>query len=220
LAAPWQVVSPAVCFTAFVRKPFGGGGDGNEQLTAIAAALLLVLLAAEGATLLRISSLLTVHAFVGMLLIPVVAVKLASAGWRVLRYYLGGEEYVLRGPPQLVLRVLVAPVLVCSTVCLFGSGVALLALDQRHGAVVGLHKASFVVWLGATGVHVLTRRVPLSRALRRRLPGLALRLGVAGASLLAAALLATVTLPAADRLQDGVSAHMGVDARWAEAPER
>jgi hypothetical protein len=175
--------------------------------------LLVVLLAAEGATLLQISSLLTVHAFVGMLLIPVVAVKLGSAGWRMLRYYRGGEEYVLRGPPQLVLRLLVAPVLVSSTVCLFATGVALLALDQRRGAVVGLHKASFVVWLGAAGVHVLTRLAPLSRALRRRLPGLALRVGVAGASVVAGPLLATGTLPAADRLQDGVSAHVGVDER-------
>src|SRR5436190_14373573 len=93
---------------------FRGGGEGNEQLTALTATLLLVLLAVEGATLLRITSLLTVHAFVGMLLIPVVALKLASTGWRMLRYYLSGEEYVRRGPPHVVLRVLVAPIVVAS----------------------------------------------------------------------------------------------------------
>jgi hypothetical protein len=54
-------------------RRFSGGSDGNEQLTAIIATLLLVLLAIEGATLLNLQSLLTVHAFVGMLLIPVVA---------------------------------------------------------------------------------------------------------------------------------------------------
>jgi hypothetical protein len=189
-----------------------GGSNGNEQLTAIVATLLLVLLAAEGATILQIGSLLTVHAFIGMLLIPVVAVKFASTGWRMARYYLGAQEYVLRGPPHLVLRALVAPVLVASTVVLFGSGVALLALDERQGTIVGLHKASFVVWLGAMSLHVLTRLPRMLSGLGERAPGVALRLGLAGASLFAGAVLATATLPAADALQDGVSAHVGFDA--------
>jgi hypothetical protein len=187
------------------------GSDGNEQLTAIVATLLLVLLAAEGATLLQIGPLLTVHAFIGMLLVPVVAVKFASTGWRMLRYYLGAEEYVMRGPPHLVLRAVVAPVLVASTVVLFASGIALLGLDERHGTIVGLHKASFVVWFGAMSLHVLTRTPGLVRSLGRRRPGLALRVGLASASLLAGAVLAAATLPAAERLQDGVSAYVGVD---------
>jgi hypothetical protein len=122
-----------------------GGSAGNEQLTLAVAALLIVLLAVEGATILQIGSLLTIHAFIGMLLIPVVALKLASTGWRMLRYYQRSEEYVLRGPPHIALRMLVAPVLVLSTLFVFGTGVALLALDQRHGTLVGLHKASFLV---------------------------------------------------------------------------
>ena len=56
-----------------VKRLLAGGSTGNAQLTAAVAALLLVLLAIEGATLLQIRVLLTVHAFVGMLLIPVVA---------------------------------------------------------------------------------------------------------------------------------------------------
>ena len=76
-----------------------GGSAGNRQLTALVAAILVLLLAIEGATLLRLGSLLTVHAFVGMLLIPVVALKLASTGWRMLRYYLGADEYTRHGPP-------------------------------------------------------------------------------------------------------------------------
>ena len=91
-----------------LKRLFAGGSAGNRQLTALVAALLLLLLAIEGATLLRLGSLLTVHAFVGMLLIPIVALKLASTGWRMLRYYLGGEEYVQRGPPHVMLRVLIA----------------------------------------------------------------------------------------------------------------
>ena len=177
------------------------------------ATLLLVLLAVESATLLDLRRWLTVHAFMGMLLIPVVALKLASAGWRMVRYYLGREEYVRRGPPQVVLRTLVAPVVVASTIALFATGVALLALDRTHGPIVGLHKASFVVWLGALGVHVLTRLPRLWSAWLLRVPGLSLRLAAVAASLLAGFAVATLTLPAADQLQDGLSAHIGVDDR-------
>src|SRR5438270_12760936 len=98
-----------------LRRLFVGGSGGNEQLTALVALLLLVLLAVEGVTLLGNRSLLTLHAFVGLVLVPVVALKLASTGWRMLRYYLRGEEYLRRGPPHLALRVLVAPVMVAST---------------------------------------------------------------------------------------------------------
>ncbi|TML65688.1 MAG: hypothetical protein E6G22_01915 [Actinobacteria bacterium] len=195
------------------RRLFRGGSEANEQLTALVATLLVVLLAIEGATLLRITSLLTVHAFVGMLLIPVVALKLASTGWRMLRYYLRAEEYVRRGPPHVVLRMLVAPVVVASTVVVFATGVALLALDRTQGPIVGLHKASFVVWVVAVGLHVLTRAPTLLRALGRRVPGLALRASLVGSVLAAGLVLATLTLPAADHLQDTTSAHVGIDAR-------
>jgi hypothetical protein len=187
-----------------LKKLFSGGSDGNEQLTAIVGTLLLVVLAIEGATLLNLRSLLTVHAFIGMLLIPIVALKLGSTGWRMLRYYRRGDEYVRRGPPHVVLRVLVAPVMVASTL-------VLLALDETHGAIVGLHKASFVVWLGATSLHVLTRVVNLLPILRRRLAGTGLRLGLVGATLGAGLLLGALTLPAADHLQDNVSGSVGVD---------
>jgi hypothetical protein len=191
----------------------GGGSDGNEQLTAIVATLLLVLLAIEGSTLLNLQSLLTMHAFVGMLLIPVVALKVASTGWRTLRYYLRGEQYVRRGPPHVAVRVLVAPVTVISTVVLFATGVALLVLDQTEGALVALHKASFVVWLGAMSLHVLIRVPKLLPVLRLRLAGKALRLGLVGGSLATGLLLGMVTLPAADHLQDNLSGSVGVDAR-------
>jgi hypothetical protein len=188
-----------------------GGSAANEQLTAILAAVLVPLLVAEGATMLNVRGLLTVHAFVGMLLVPVVVVKLVSAGWRMSRYYAGGEEYVLRGPPQLLIRVVVAPVLVASTVVLFGTGIALLAFDQTEGTLVGLHKASFVVWVGAFGLHLLTRTAPLLGALRHRVPGGSLRVGVATMAIVAGVGLATLTLPAADHLQDNVSGHVGFD---------
>ena len=196
-----------------LKRLFRGGSEANEQLTAVVATILLVLLAAEGATILRIRSLLTVHAFVGMLLLPVVALKLASTGWRMLRYYLRAEAYVRRGPPHLVLRVLVAPVVVITTVLVFATGVALLALDQTQGTLVGLHKASFVVWLGATAVHVLAHLVELPRVIRARVPGLVLRYGLVAASVLAGAMVAVGTLPAADRLQDQATQFVGFDRR-------
>ena len=196
-----------------LKRLFAGGSAGNEQLTAAVAAVLVVLLAVEGATLLNVSSLLTVHAFVGMLLIPVIGLKLASTGWRMLRYYRRGEEYVRRGPPHLVLRMLVAPVVVVSTVFLFGTGVALLAVDQTQGTLVGLHKASFVVWLGATAIHVLAHLAELPRAARLRAPGLATRVLLVSASVACGAVVAVGTLPAADRLQDHATHFVGFDDR-------
>jgi hypothetical protein len=189
-----------------------GGSAANEQLTAIIAAVLLPLLVAEGATLLNIRALLTVHAFIGMLLVPVVALKLASAGWRMVRYYTGSEEYVLRGPPHLAIRLVVAPVLVASTVLLFATGVALLAVDETEGLLVGLHKASFVVWSGAVGVHFLTRIGLVWRALTRRVPALTFRMAAATLSVVAGVAVATATLPAIDHLQDDVSGHVGFDS--------
>jgi hypothetical protein len=177
------------------------------------AAVLLLLLAIETATLLQLRLLLSVHAFVGMLLIPVVALKLGSSGWRMLRYYLRGEEYVRRGPPQVMLRVLIAPVLVLSTLVLFATGVALLALGQTDGTVVGLHKASFIVWIGAAGFHVLAHALKLPGVLQARIPGIALRFALVTAAVLGGALLAIATLPAADRLQDRATSHVGFDDR-------
>ena len=119
------------------RRLFSGGSQGNEHLTAVVAAALLLLLFVEGATLLNMRSLLTVHVLVGLLLIPIVALKLGSTGWRMLRYYLGSQEYVERGPPNVVLRTVVAPVVVLSTLVLFATGTALVALGETEGTSSG-----------------------------------------------------------------------------------
>lgn len=190
-------------------KPNPGG---NEQLTALAGVLLIVFLAVEGATLLNLRALLTVHAFVGMFLLPIVALKLGSTGWRMARYYLGKEEYVRRGPPAFPLRVVVAPVVVASTLVLFGTGIYLLAVNETQGTAVGLHKASFVVWFVATSIHVLARLVRMSDALRARYRGLGLRLGLVAVTLVAATAVAATTLPGAEHLQDRMSSQVGVDA--------
>jgi hypothetical protein len=196
-----------------IKRLFVGGSLGNEHLTAVLAAVLLLLLAVEGATLLQIRSLLTVHAFVGILVIPVLGLKVASTGWRLLHYYRGREEYVQRGPPHVVLRMLVAPVIVLSTLVLFATGVALLALGQTSGTVVGLHKASFIVWVGAMTLHVLAHAPKLPRLLRGTVPGTSIRVALVTGAVLAGGVLATATLPGADQLQDRASAHIGLDAR-------
>lgn len=139
----------------------GGGPEGNERLTASTAVALLILLAAEGVTILFIGTLLAPHVFIGMLLIEPVALKLASTGYRFLRYYAGSRPYRRKGPPATPLRLL-APVVVLSTVAVFATGVALLVIGRGAGIVMTLHKASFIVWVAVTAIHVLAYvwRVP------------------------------------------------------------
>jgi hypothetical protein len=177
-----------------------GGVEGNARLTASTAVVLLLLLAIEGVTILFLRPLLSVHVFVGMLLIPPVALKLASTGWRFLRYYSGSRPYRLKGPPRLLLRLIVAPAVVASSLLLFGSGVALLVVGPGGGIVLGLHKASFVFWFGAMAVHVLAYALKLpvlaSADWRQatRLPSARLRLAALAVVLLAGVVLAAVTI--------------------------
>jgi hypothetical protein len=56
------------------------GAIGNGRLTSLVGIALLVLLAVEGATITSIQQLLSVHVFVGMLLLGPVALKLAASG--------------------------------------------------------------------------------------------------------------------------------------------
>jgi hypothetical protein len=180
-----------------------GGIDGNERLTATTGAVLLALLAVEGVTILFIRPLLSWHVFVGMLLIPPVLLKLASTGYRFARYYGGAHAYVEKGPPRLLLRILVAPVLVAATAGVFATGVALLALGPQGGFVLGLHKATFVVWLGAFGIHVLAYLLRLPRLVAAdwgrsaRGNGAPLRVGLVAAALVAGLVLALATYPLA-----------------------
>jgi len=131
-----------------------GGPDGNERLTATVGLVLVGLLGVEAATTLSLHDFLAVHVFLGLVLLPVVALKLASTGWRFVRYYTQNAEYRLRGPPRLLLRAL-APLLVASTVVLFGTGVAFLVVGRGGGLLLTAHAASFVVWGVLVGLHTL-----------------------------------------------------------------
>ena len=144
----------------------GGGTDGNERLTAAAGVLLLVLLAALGVTIVRNGQLLWLHLFLGMLLIGPVLLKLGSTGYRFVRYYSGNPAYRRKGPPATPMRLL-APLVVLSTVVVFGSGVALLfAGPSSRGTLFPIHKLSFFAWLALMGLHVLGHLADLPAPLR------------------------------------------------------
>jgi hypothetical protein len=163
---------------------------GNERLTATVGAILLVLLAVEGVTILSIGQLLSFHIVVGLLIIPPVLLKLASTGYRFVRYYAGDRDYVAKGPPHLIMRLL-APLLVVATLTVLGSGVLLLVLGPHNhrDLVLGVHKASFVVWAGVFGLHVLVYLPRLPRLVFARGRPFA-RIGLLAGSLLAGAALA------------------------------
>jgi hypothetical protein len=136
---------------------------GNERLTAATGIVLLLLTVVELVTIpLGVHTFMSLHVFVGFVLIPMVLLKLASTGWRFVRYYAGAGAYVRRGPPRLAMRLL-APLLVAATVVLFASGVAMGFLHGRElTAARRLHGPASVVWLVLVGVHVL---VYMKRAL-------------------------------------------------------
>lgn len=186
---------------ARVRSRRGTGGvEGNARLTASAGVVLLLLLAAEGVTILALRPLFSVHVFVGVALIPPVALKLATTGWRFARYYRGDRGYRAKGAPRPLLRA-IAPAVVGSTAVVIASGVALVAVGHDTAMMGALHKASFIAFLGTTGIHVLGHilQVPgeASADLRpsRRIGGGGLRAVLLAAATAAGFALAIALLP-------------------------
>jgi hypothetical protein len=148
-----------------------GGTDGNERLTTVTGVVLLVLLAVLGVTILRIRPLLDIHMFLGILLIGPVVLKLASTGYRFVRYYTFEPRYRRKGPPAMAMRLL-APLVVLSTLVVFATGVVLLlAGPGSRGTWLPIHKISFIVWVAATSLHVLGHLAGLPRVLGKRPTG-------------------------------------------------
>ena len=162
---------------ALLDKPHEGAGSpgtrGNERLTAATGAVLLVLFALEGVTLLSLTRLLTVHYFVGFLLIGPLCLKLGSTFYRFTRYYSGNPAYRSAGPPVPLLRVL-GPLVVITSVGVLVTGVGLAVFGERYGPLplLFLHKAVFFAWTAVMTVHVLAYvwRLPrlIGADLRRR----------------------------------------------------
>ena len=94
-----------------MQRRVTGGVEGNSRLTAAAAGLLIVLLAIEGATLPFLRPLLSLHVFVGMLLLgPVRPQTPARPATGFARYHPGSREYVRqRAAPASFMRLFVAP---------------------------------------------------------------------------------------------------------------
>ena len=92
--------------------------------------ILLVLVAIEGLTLVSCVRYLPAHVFVGMLLIPPIALKLGRSVIASPATTQRDRAYVLAGPPQLLLRAL-GPFVIAATIALFGSGVAMLAVGTE-----------------------------------------------------------------------------------------
>ena len=142
----------------------GFNPDGNERLTAAIGLILLVGTAIElGTLLLGLQTFLSWHVFVGFVLLPPIALKLASTGWRFMRYYTRNEDYRMKGAPQIPMRLL-APLLVAFTLILFGSGVAM-GFVHAHALDIArrLHGPAAFLWTVTIGLHVL---VYIRRALR------------------------------------------------------
>jgi hypothetical protein len=149
----------------------GGGTMGNERLTAATGILLVVLLAVIGLTLLRLRSLISVHLFIGLVLIPPVALKMASTGYRFMRYYASDPVYREKGAPPIALR-LSAPIVVASSVAVLATGVALLLVGPDSAGILrGLHKASFIVWVAFMALHVLGHLPDIQKAFLTRREG-------------------------------------------------
>ena len=158
--------TPAYTTAAGVKRLTGGGTTGNERLTAATGAILLALLAVIGVTILRLGQLLSVHLFVGMLLIPPVLLKMTSTGYRFIRYYTANPAYRRKGPPAAILRI-IAPMVIATTVVVLGTGVILLfAGPSSRGTWLPIHKVSFFVWLAFMGLHVLGHLTELGGSLR------------------------------------------------------
>jgi hypothetical protein len=199
-----------------VRRMFGGGTNGNEQLTAVTGVILLVLFAVLGVTIIWIGQLLWLHLFLGVALMGPVALKLGSTGYRFVRYYTSNPAYRRKGPPHLLMRVM-GPLVIAATVAVFFTGLLLLIEGPGASATVRyLHKVTFFVWLGAIAIHVLWHLRELPNALRavrraekrtRDLPGSRGR-GLALASALVGGLvLALIFLPDIHTWTAGLAYH-------------
>ena len=130
-------------------------------------AVLLVLFVAECLTLLNIGNLLTLHVFLGMLLLGPVCLKIGSTLWRFTRYYTGSAAYVRKGPPALLQRV-TGPFVILTTVAVLGTGIMLVVEGPGNGDWGRLHHLSFFIWALFIVIHLASHLPELPRMLSGR----------------------------------------------------
>ncbi len=173
---------------------------GNRRLTALTGAPLYVLSLAIVVTVLDISGLLAEHYLVGFLLIPPVALKLGSTGYRFLRYYAASPPYRLAGAPPLLRRFLIAPLLVASTVVVFVTGLELWLFGLRYGdAWMTAHTLSAALMMLAMAAHVVSHLRSSVEAFGQVAPA-APRPAISGGSLVLGSVLLGAALAAASLL--------------------
>ena len=132
----------------------GANVEGNARITGALGAIIFVLLLVEGLTIPGVRGHITIHVVVGMVLVAFVAAKIATTTYRFARYYGGQRNYVEKGPPPRVLRVL-GPLVTLSTIAVLATGVAAVLDTGDARVVVFAHKAAFVLWFCLMTVHVL-----------------------------------------------------------------
>jgi hypothetical protein len=131
------------------------GVEGNARMTALLGAILFVAFLAEGVTILSVNQWFTWHVFLGLFVVPVVCVKLATTGYRFFNYYRGLAPYRRKGTPHPILRV-TAPLLVLSTISLLGAGIVALAVGPRHSDTwITIHQGSAIAWVSLAAIHVI-----------------------------------------------------------------
>lgn len=136
------------------RSP-AAGVEGNARLTATNGVLLIGLLAVEGVTILSVRQMITLHMYLGILLVGPVLLKTASTCYRFVRYYGGAAAYRRKGPPHPVLR-LIGPLVILSTLAVLGTGIGLIFTGPDHREpLLTLHQGSFIAWVALTSIHVL-----------------------------------------------------------------
>ena len=140
---------------------------GNERLTAMTGAVLLVLFVAECLTLLNIGNLLTLHVFLGMLLLGPVSLKIGSTLWRFTRYYTGSAAYLRKGPPAPLQRV-TGPFVILTTMAVLGTGIMLAVEGPGNGSWGRLHHLSFFVWVVVIVIHLASYVPKLPKMLSGR----------------------------------------------------
>jgi hypothetical protein len=128
--------------------------EGNEALTSWTGLLLLPLLGLVGLTGVAFGSLWRAHFVVGILLVPVIGMKLATTTYRAVRYYTGSKKYRAAGPPELPARLL-APILIAVTVIAMWSGIVMWLNNTQDRPWSTIHTDAVVIMGGLVGVHVL-----------------------------------------------------------------
>ena len=178
-------------------EPSESSVTANERLTALTGGLLLLLLALMGVTVLSVRRWLPEHFLLGFLLIPPLALKMASTGYRFVRYYTGDPQYRRAGPPELLMR-LTAPIVVISTLAIFATGIDLWLFGLRFGSIwVEAHKLSFYIWLPVAAVHILGHLSRTGQAAGEELSQSRSRTALTRRSLVVGSLVAGVVLAAA-----------------------